>query len=607
MGDFSLVDFEWFFRVHLALMTLKDHIQELVAKALPAGVTAEVAVPEHKEQGHFSTNAAFRVAKMQHVAPMYAAEQIVAKLNKEAPGGFFERIEVKAPGFINFFLPETTLFDELGKILKEKEKYGRGAKRKEKIQIEFVSANPTGPLTSGNGRGGFLGDVLARVLTVAGYQVTREYIVNDIGNQIRVLGAAVVFALELPEKKLLALVPDIAHIKKEECYKGAYVDALATKFKKLNPKKKLESTLKKNGLAGVGKWASDLLLKDIEKATKSMGIKFDVWFRESSLYRKEGGKSPADVALAYLEKHKLLKEEGGATWFLASQFGDDRDRVIRRSKKEGVESFYPVRDRARARAPEGPMGGLSLTGLNTYFFSDIAYHWNKFNTRKFDTVINIWGADHHGHVKSMYAVMKALGIPEERLKFIIVQLVRLVREGKEIRMSKRKGEFVTLQDLVGEVGIDAARFFFLMHTADNHMTFDLALAKEQSLKNPVYYAQYAAVRAKSILKKVPQGLDRTVTGGQIAAALRTQEDTELLRMLARFPEVVQEVAKDYGAHRLIRYATELSQLFNAFYEKERIIGEDAELASARLLLVRATSIVFQNLFGLLGISLPEKM
>lgn len=564
-------------------MTLKDQIQALVAKALPVGVTADVSVPEHEDQGHFSTNAAFRVAKYQHVAPMYAAEQIVEKLKKDAPEGFFERVEIKAPGFINFFLPETTLFDELGKILKEKEKYGRGAKRKEKIQIEFVSANPTGPLTSGNGRGGFLGDVLARVLTAAGYQVTREYIVNDIGNQIRILGAAVVFALALPEKKLVALMPEIAHIKKEECYKGAYVEELAAKFRKTNPKKKLESALKKKGLAGVGKWASDILLKDIEKATKSMGIKFDVWFRESSLYRKVGGKSPAGVALAYLEKHKLLKEEGGATWFLASQFGDDRDRVIRRSKKEGVSNF------------------------DTYFFSDIAYHWNKFNTRKFNTVINIWGADHHGHVKSMYAVMKALGIPEERLKFIIVQLVRLVREGKEVRMSKRKGEFVTLEDLVGEVGLDAARFFFLMHTPENHMTFDLALAKEQSLKNPVYYAQYAAVRAKSILKKVPKELDRALTDAQIAVALHTNEDTELLRILARFPEVIQETAKDYGAHRLVRYALELSQTFNAFYEKERIIGEDAELASARLLLVRATSIVFQNLFALLGISTPEKM
>lgn len=564
-------------------MTLKEQIQELVDKALPAGVTADVSVPEQKELGHFSTNAAFRVAKFQHVSPMYAAEQLVEKLKKEAPEGLLEKIEVKAPGFINFFMPETLLLDGLKKILKEKEKYGRGAKKKKKIQIEFVSANPTGPLTSGNGRGGFLGDVLARVLTHAGYEVTKEYYVNDIGHQVQILGASVVFALGLPEKKLLALIPAIAYVKKEECYKGEYVEELAAKFAKLNPKKKLEAALEKKGMEGVGGWAADLLLKDIQKVTKGLGITFDEWFRESSLYKKIGGKSLADKVYAHLAKHNLLKEEGGATWFTASQFGDERDRVVKRSKKEGVSSY------------------------DTYFFSDIVYHWNKFKERKFDTVINIFGADHHGHTKSIYAVARALGIPEEKLKFIVVQLVHLVREGKEVRMSKRKGQFVTLRDLVDEVGLDAARFFFLMHTAGNHMTFDLALAKEQSMKNPVYYVQYAAVRAKSILAKAPKELVHSATDASLAAALRTEADQNLLRLLGGFPQVVQDTAEDYGAHRLIRYATELSQAFNAFYEKERIIGEDAELASARLRLVQATLVVFRNLFSLLGISIPEKM
>ena len=471
----------------------------------------------------------------------------------------------------------------LAKILKEREKYGRGAKKNKKILIEFVSANPTGPLTSGNGRGGFLGDVLARVLTHAGYAVTKEYYVNDIGHQVQMLGASVVLALDLPEKKLLALLPSIAHIKKEECYKGEYVKDLAVKFAKLNPKKKLETVLLKKGMEGVGAWAADLLLKDIQKVTKGLGITFDEWFRESALYKKTAGKSLADKVYAYLEKNNLLKEEGGATWFKASEFGDERDRVVKRSKKEGVSSY------------------------DTYFFSDIVYHWDRFKERKFDTVINIFGADNHGHTKSIYAVVKALGIPDEKLRFIIVQLVHLVREGKEVRMSKRKGEFVTLQDLVDEVGLDAARFFFLMHTAGNHMTFDLALAKEQSMKNPVYYVQYAAVRARSILAKAPKELAYAATDASLAAALRTEADQNLLRLLGGFPQVIQDTAEDYGAHRLIRYATELSQAFNAFYEKERIIGEDAELASARLRLVQATLVVFQNLFSLLGISIPEKM
>lgn len=570
-------------------MDLKEQIQKLVSGVLPEGIRAQIVVSEDAAHGHYFTNAAFLLAKARGMNPLHIAGELVGEMNKSAPEGFLKKIEIRAPGFINFFISETTLHNELKKILEKKEKYGQGEPKKQKIQVEFISANPTGPLTLGNGRGGFLGDVLVNVLNKAGYDAAGEYYINDIGRQIQILGASILYALRIPESKLLSLVPEISKFNRDELYKGDYIDGLAKQFKSAFSQKRIGTYLKKNGILGAGSWGAGTLLKDIKKVIKSFGIGYDEWFRESALYKKRGNKkSLADEVYGFLYKNNLLKEEGGAIWFLVSKFEEDRDRVVRRSNKDGGISAY-----------------------DTYFFSDIVYHWNKFKERKFDRVINIWGADHHGHVKSVRAAVRAIGVDPQRLTFIIIQLVRLVRGGKEVRMSKRKGEYVTLKELIDEVGLDAARFFFIMNAADSHMTFDLELAKEQSLNNPVYYAQYAAVRANGILKKLPKVLQKNAQlPGKLEEylpLLNSSEDLELLRLLSRFPEIIQETANDYKVHNLTRYVSELSRAFNAFYEKERIIGEDAGLAAARLSLVMGVILVFKNVFSILGIKIPKKM
>lgn len=570
-------------------MSLQGRVYNLVKRTVPDAFPVQILIPEDGAFGHFSTNIAFLLGKAKGMNPVAQAEEIVAEIWKIAPEGFFEKIEVKSPGFINFFLSPKSFQEELRAILKAKSKYGRGAKKKERIQIEFVSANPTGPLTLGNGRGGFLGDTLGNVLDYSGYRVVREYYVNDIGRQIRILGASILFSSGAAEAKLFSLVPELMHMDRGELYRGDYIETLAKGFSAAFSGMKRDAFLKRKGISGVGSWASDRLLGDIKKVIRSLGIRFDSWFRESSLYAHGAKKkSLAERVYLFLEERGFLAEKEGAIWFLASQLGDERDRVVRRSKKDGEK-----------------------TAFDTYFFSDIAYHWDKFKKRKFDKAINIWGADHYGHIKSVQAALRAIGVEQEKLTFLIVQLVRLVRGGEEVRMSKRKGEYVTLKELVDEVGLDAARFFFLMNAANSHMTFDLALAKERSLKNPVYYVQYTAVRAQSILKKASARLTKNVEKGlrrpDALEYLNTKEDTELIRTLSRFPEVVEETARDYEAQRLVRYAIELSQIFNSFYEKERIIGEEERLASARLALVFAALTVFRNLFGILGISIPKKM
>lgn len=554
---------------------IKDEIIKIVSKALQQvqgnPLEAEIFVSEKEEFGHYSTNVALKLAKINPLAggPMELANNITGLINKTMPE-LFKKVEVVQPGFINFWVSDEILKKELKEILNKKEKYGQSKVKgqKSKVQVEFISANPTGFLTIGNGRGGFFGDALANILKFTGYKVVKEYYINDAKNstQIKELGKTGI------GKGKTYLTTDL---KKQ-------ITKRKSAIKKLTLRQAPAKGEARNGRQGKLKnlegEVGHLLAKEIHKDNqkfieKVLKIKFDKWFSEQGLYNKK----EVEKALDEFKRKKLVYEKEGALWFKSKQFGDSEDRVLIRS-----------------------------TGEPTYFLPDLAYHYDKFKIRKFNKVIDIWGADHHGYIARMKAGIKALGIEPEKLTVIITQLARLVKGGKEFKISKRKGTYVTMEDLIKEIGLDAARFFFLMSAPDTHMNFDLDLAKEKSMKNPVYYVQYAAVRAQSILRKsnVKGQLSKVNTG-----LLNTKEDLDLIRVLARFPEIIEESAKNYNPQAVVRYSIELAKQFHNFYEKERVSGVelDKNLSAARLVLVGAVLVIFKNIFSLLGISLPKKM
>lgn len=522
-----------------------------------------VMASDKPEFGHYSTNAAFIVGE----DPAMLAGKI-----QKAGGNLFEKVEVKSR-FINFWISKKALVEELSGFLKNPVPYTLYPIPL-KINLEFVSANPTGPLTMANGRGGFLGDVLANVLEAVGHKVTREYYINDAGNQVRLLGESVLAALGKAEAK-------------EEHYKGDYVKELAKKLEKVILRQAQEIDSEE-----IGRMAAAELLSQIKKSVKNVGVKFDVWFSEYEELRsssrtnaekktrtgaeaiKQG--SEVEKILKILEQKNLVEKKEGAVWLKTSDIADEKDRVLVKSD-----------------------------GLPTYFLADLAYHYDKFVKRKFDQAIDIWGADHHGYVARLKAGIKALGIDPEKLKIIITQLVRLIEDGKEVRMSKRKGEFITLDELIAEVGNDAARFFFLTHAPDTHMDFDLALAKERSMKNPVYYVQYAYVRCSSILRKVKSKRIKNYELG--IKKLESESELNLIRELVKLPDVILQTAEDYQVSRLTRYAMELARAVHNFYEKERVIDENGKVSEPRLALVLATREILARLFKILGIDAPEKM
>lgn len=517
----------------------------------------EVEKSDDKIHGDYATSIALKLARFAKKGPhdisRFIANQILAITQNKH---IFEKIEVVHPGFINFFLDPHYLQKNTAAILKEGKNYGcSNLGRGKKIQIEFISANPTGPLTVANGRGGFLGDVLGRVLEKSGFKVSREYYINDTGRQVRLLGESAMATL--------GIVPET-----EEYYKGDYVKQLAQKYKKF-------ILANKNNSLKIGKTlAKDIFQTTIKPPIKKMGVKFDVFFKESSLHGK--GKLIEKV-FALLKKKKLIYEKEGAQWIKSSGLGDDKDRVLKTSMSEW-----------------------------TYFMPDIAYHYNKFSVRKFNKVIDIWGADHHGYIGRMKAAMKAFSY-DKKLDIIIIQLVRLMEKGQEIKMSKRSGTFVTLDELISEVGNDVARFFFLTSSAQSHMDFDLTLAKEKSEKNPVFYVQYAHARIASIIKN-SQFTDRELRLLKTDFSLLTNPfEKELMKELLRFPEIIQEVSEHYTVHHLPAYSLELAAKFHSFYRGCRVISEDKKTTLARLALIRAAKIVLANTLGVMGVSSPEKM
>ena len=530
-------------------------IRKAIEKVVPRGVVFNVEKPENPGHGDYSSNVALVLAKKEGKNPKEVAEELKNKLLSDPIAKWAEKIEIAGPGFLNFFIVRKALVEKLSSkisLTPSRKMYGLNfamarprleilsesfSTKPQNINLEFVSANPTGPLTMANGRGGFYGDALANVLEAAGHKVAREYYINDTGNQIRILGESIFAAAgRIPAK--------------EEYYKGAYIKKLKGKSAEA---------------------AAKILLGEIKKSLKKAGIKFDVWFSESRNLHKKG---ELKKVLEFLNKKKVIKEKEGALWL--------GDAVVVKSNKEP-----------------------------TYFLADLAYHYDKFIKRKFDIAINVWGADHHGYIERMKRGVEVLGVKPERLKIIIMQLVRLTNRGKEARMSKRAGEFITLDDLLKEVGADAVRWFFLERSPDTHMDFDLDLAKERSKKNPVYYVQYAHARASSILKKA--GEKREVGSGKfltshLSLLISQVEEFSLIKKILQLPEVIEDIATDYQIHRLPRYTYELAKTFTDFYEKHKVIDKkNPELTAARIFLVNASRSTLHASLSLMGISAPERM
>ncbi len=517
-------------------------IEQAVRAAVGTDIAVEVTASDKTEFGHYSTNVAFKLAPVMRKAPFEIAKEIVSKVESRK-SKVFERVEAVAPGFVNFWIAPTELHRQMGEILEQKKGYGASNVQSpmSKVNLEYVSANPTGPLTMANGRGGFYGHALANVLEKAGHKVTREYYVNDAGNQVRLLGESILADLGITDPA-------------EDHYKGEYVKDLA---------KSLKQKVKGKNAEQVGKMAAKILLASIKRSLKKAGIKHDTWFSEEMNLHK---KKELQKTLRSLEEKGVTEKKDGAIWL--------GDGVL-----------------------------IKSDGNSTYFLADLAYHCNKLVTRKFDLAIDIWGADHHGYAQRMKKGVEALGLPANKLEILITQLVRLVSGGKEVRMSKRKGEFVTMDDLIDEVGADAARWFFLMHSLDTHMDFDLDLAKERSNKNPVFYVQYAYVRSVNILRKAK----RSISGAKINL-LQAESEIGLMLELEKFPDMIAKTAEDYQVHRLTKYAADIAKALHTFYEKERVMGiENKELERSRLALVSATKIVLENVFAVLGITAPKKM
>jgi arginyl-tRNA synthetase len=520
--------------------------------ALPAIGLERPANPDH---GDWASNVAMQLAPAARMAPMRIAQAIVEHL--ERPDSIAS-VEVAPPGFLNLRLDPAWVAAQVGPVLDAGAEYGRRtAESPRRINVEFVSANPTGPLHVGNARGAFVGDVLSRVLAAAGHEVAREYYFNDFGAQVVNLGLSVLArrrGVELPE----------------DGYRGAYVDDLAAEL----PPDVLaaaDAAPEEAGMA-VGKWASERVRAGIETSLERLGVHFDVWKDEGSLHA-EGW---VERAVDRLREAGHVYEDEGATWVRSTTFGDDKDRVIQRSN-----------------------------GQPPYFASDLGYVTEKFS-RGFDELIYIWGADHHGTVARVRNAAGAMGYDREAVRMLLIAWVRFVRDGVEIPMSKRSGEFITLDEVLNEVGVDAARWFFSSRAYTTGIDFDLELAKKQSSENPVYYVQYAHARACSILRNAAEG-DARPDASHTGELLAHPSEQALIRHLLDFPDAIATAAERRETHEVPRYAYELATAFSAFYRDCKVLTDDAALTAARLALVDATRSVLANGLELLGISAPDSM
>ena len=552
--------------------SIKTLIDSAAKKAIADGVlpSAElnsfnIEVPADRTHGDFAVNAAMVWTKLFRMPPRAIADIIVNNLSLD--GTFIDRAEVAGPGFINLFLSDRYYAAIVSDVLEKGEDYGSSDIGKgQKVMVEFVSANPTGPMHIGNARGGALGDCLAAVLSKAGYDVTREFYVNDAGNQIAQFGAS------LEARYLQIYKPETEF--PEDGYHGADITERAKEFASINGDAYVEASEEERRKALVD-YALPLNIKGLEDDLLKYRIKYDVWFKESSLY--ESG--AIDDILKILREKGLLYEKDGAVWYKATEYGDEKDEVLVRAN-----------------------------GNPTYFAGDIAYHYNKFAVRGFDRVINVWGADHHGHVARLKGAMNAVGLDGDKLDIVLMQLVRLVRDGEVVKVSKRTGKSITLKTLLDEVPLDAARFIFNSKEPNTHLEFDLDLAVEQSSQNPVYYVQYAHARICSILRNLSaEGIEpRKCTKDQLTL-LKAPEERELIRRISEFTGEIEASAKSDDSARITRYVYAVATLFHKFYNSCRVKNDNADLMQARIALCIAAKTVISNILAMLKISAPESM
>ena len=521
--------------------------------------------PSDKKNGDFSTNIAMAGARCYHKAPKMIAESIVNSLDLD--GTLIDRAEIAGPGFINFYLSDDYYSRIVLDAVEQGENYGRSDYGNgKKMLVEFVSANPTGPMHIGNARGGAIGDCLASVLDAAGYYVQREFYINDAGNQIEK------FATSLEVRYLQLCGKEIEM--PEDAYHGADITEHAKAFYKINGDKYADTESKERRDALVG-YALPKNIDGLERDLKKYRIVYDKWFRESSLHND----GSVQKVINTLKEKGVTYEQDGALWFKASEFGNDKDIVLVRAN-----------------------------GLPTYIVPDIAYHYNKLVTRGYDKAIDVLGADHHGYVPRMKAALTALGLDADRLDIVIMQMVRLVRNGETIKLSKRSGKAITLNTLLEEIPIDAARFFFNLREPNSHFDFDLELAAKQSSENPVYYVQYAHARICSILSKAKeQGFEMTIPSVEELNALNSSEERELISHLANLTDEIISAAKGYDPAKITHYVVELATLFHKFYNAQRVMVDDKKLMNARLYLCTAVKSTIKNILTMLKIDAPESM
>ncbi len=556
------------------LANLKTQLKTELEKSLKESFSAEdflpsvdLEIPAEKSHGEFACNIALKSARIFKKSPLDVAEQFREIFQKSLHNTPLQeriaRIEVKKPGFINFFLTPLALYEVLGQILQEDKTYGGsdfgGGK---KVQIEFVSANPTGPLSVAHARQAAVGDALANIFNFIGFDARREYYVNDGGNQINLLGESIKCrAIEIWGGA--ALLP-------ENGYQGEYIKDIAKAFIEKNNIKSLDEANARD-TAGFRHFGVDYLLGVIKNDLDDFGVHFDCWAHETGIATQEN----MAAVLEDLREKGFLYEKDGALWFKSTDFGDDKDRVVKKSD-----------------------------GTHTYLLPDIVYHKNKYD-RGFEKIINIWGPDHHGYIPRIKAAAQALGKERDSLEVRIVQLATIYRDGQPVSMSTRRGEFISLREVIDEVGVDAARFFFLMRHMSGHLDFDLELAKKETPENPVYYIQYAHARIHSINKKA-QEIKLVPQIGNFSL-LKEEEELDLIRKLGGLPDILMICYDELDPYALVSYLLELATLFHKFYDRHRVIGEDRTLSCERLALVNATRIVLANGLRLLGLNTPERM
>ncbi len=549
---------------------IRDEIARLVREAarraqakgtLPPVAITEVALerPQKPEYGDYASTLPLKLARAARMSPMAIGKAIADELPLVDAIG---KIETAPPGFINITLNEKWLAEQVDAIISAEQDFGNlDLGRGERLQIEFVSANPTGPLTAASGRGGALGDTLGNVLSASGYKVEREYYVNDAGSRMEAFYQTV-YARYAQALGVAEEVPP-------EGYHGTYVSDLASETVQEHGDKFLKMP-RQQAIDALGKIAIEKMIQAAQRDLADMGVRYDCWFSEQSLYDASLVKKTLEI----LSERGFTDEREGAVWFTSTALGEDKDNVLVRSN-----------------------------GVPTYFASDVAYHYDKFFVRAFDRVIDVLGADHQGHVPRMKAAIAALGADPNRLQTIVHQMITLRRGSEIVRMSKRTGDIVSLREVLDEVGADACRFFFLSRSADSQMDFDLELAKRQSNENPVYYVQYAHARIASILRYAG---DVEFAQGNVDL-LRTEPEQTLIRKMLQFPELIETAATQLEPHHLTYYAQDIAAVFHSFYKQCRVVSDDVELTRARLKLVQAAKIVLAKTLRLMGVAAPEQM